>query len=207
MFIVVNNNPNNKPANSLNANNPVASNPVANNEGEINGNFDNDTNGWTPHQSTLSVVDGGQSGNSLQITASAADTGYAYFTVPTKSGGLYKITAWYKRGTASNGQIKVGSSIDSTGLYYSGVLSNDGWAQYSGVFRASTMTTYVTLVNLTSIKGQTSFLTALSLASNERLYTSMSEKNASIHSFLRQYRKPPLLYHSYIGDPYPGLCK
>lgn len=151
LFLSSKKNPDNNPDNLLNNSSSIIT----------NSSFDNDTNGWAPQQSTLAVVGGGHSGNFLMITTSADEAGYAYLVVPTKVDEMYKITAYYKRGTAANGQIKVGNAIDSTNSYYSGVLSNDGWVQYSGVFKATTLTTYVTLVNLTSVKGQTSFFDSI----------------------------------------------
>ncbi len=93
--------------------------------------------------------------------------GYAYYAIHTEVGKMYRVTAYFKRGTAANGQIKIGTSIDSTNLYYSGVLSDTDWKQYSGTFRAADPITYITLVNLTSVKGQTSFFDTISIVKNE----------------------------------------
>ncbi len=131
------------------------------------GEFENNVSGWVTNRSVLYSVEGGQSGNCLKIIASENATGYAYIAVPTEIGGSYKFTAYFKRGTAGNGQIKVGTAMDVEDLYYSGILSDTAWTQYSGVFKAVTPITYITLVNLTSVKGQTSYFDKVSIAESE----------------------------------------
>ncbi len=128
-----------------------------------NGGFGTGTSGLTAYKVAAAVVAGGQSGNALQVTTSEDATGYAHIAVPTEIGENYKFTLYFKRGTAANGQIKIGVEIDNTNLYYSGVLSDADWTQYSGSFQASTATTYITLVNLTSVKNQTSFFDSLAV--------------------------------------------
>ena len=122
-----------------------------------NGGFESNANGWTAYKSATGIVAGGQSGNALQVTTSGDATGYAYMAVPTEIGESYKFVVYFKRGTAANGQIKMGPEIDNPNLYYSGIIADADWKQYSGSFQASTTTTYITLVNLTSVKDQTSF--------------------------------------------------
>jgi hypothetical protein len=139
-------------------------------EATFNSAFERNTRGWTAYKGNLYSVDGGQSGNCLKIIASDDAIGYAYYAFPTDVGNMYKVTAYFKRGTAGNGQIKVGTSIDDTNLYYSGVLSDANWKQYSSTFRAITPTTYITLVNLTSIKGQTSFFDTITINRIEDYY-------------------------------------
>lgn len=132
-------------------------------ERKMNGNFEVDISGWRAHLSILSNADDGQSGKCLQITASENATGYAYSEIPTEIGEMYKITAFSKKGSSPNSQIKAGTAIDAANLYYSGVLSDSEWTQYSGIFEAATPVTYVTLVNLTSVKGQTSFFDSVTV--------------------------------------------
>lgn len=132
-------------------------------ERKMNGNFEVDISGWRAHLSILSNADDGQSGKCLQITASENATGYAYSEIPTEIGEMYKITAFSKKGSSLNSQIKAGTAIDATNLYYSGILSDSEWTQYSGIFEATTTVTYVTLVNLTSVKGQTSFFDSVTV--------------------------------------------
>ncbi|MCP4985878.1 MAG: hypothetical protein GY928_07375 [Colwellia sp.] len=121
------------------------------------------TNGLKTYQTTLSSVKGGQSGNCLKITASDNTTGYAYLTVPTQVGRKYRFSGYYKKGSAANGQIKVGTTVDAADLYYSGTLSNSVWTRHSDVFTATTTETYITFENLTSTNGQTSFFDSVSI--------------------------------------------
>ena len=133
-------------------------------ERKMDGNFEVGISGWTTHLSILSNADDGQSGKCLQITTSENASGYAYSEIPTEIGEMYRITVYFKKGSSPNGQIKIGTSIDKPDLYYSGVLSDSEWAQYSGIFEATTPVTYVTLVNLTSVKGQTSFFDGVTVS-------------------------------------------
>lgn len=125
----------------------------------LNGEFEKNVTGWKAYKSTLASVSDGQSGNCLQITTTENATGYAYVAVPTRVNKKYEVTAYFKfkRGSASNCQIKVGTKIDIGDLCYSGILSDTNWTQYRAVFRATTTTTYITLVNLTSVGGQSCF--------------------------------------------------
>ena len=132
---------------------------LSSSEGNLiaNGGFERNLTGWIPHKSNLYLFDGGQSGNCLKSIASENVTGYTYFIVPTEVGRKYEIAAYFKSGSAVNGQIKAGTMMNVEDLYYSGVLSNAEWKRHSGVFSATAPITYITLVNLTSVKGQTSF--------------------------------------------------
>src|SRR5208283_2025855 len=129
----------------------------------LNGGFRKDTNGWMAYQASLSVSPGGQSGNCLQIATVENRIGYAYIVLPTKVGRMYKIEGYFKKGSASAGQIKVGNAVDDLSLYYSDVLFDIKWRKFEGVFKAASQTTYITLVDLTSVKGQTSFFDNISL--------------------------------------------
>ncbi len=143
-------------------------------ERKMDGNFEVGISGWRAHQSILSNADDGQSGKCLQITTSENASGYAYSEIPTEIGEMYRITVYFKKGSSPNGQIKIGTSIDKPDLYYSGVLSDSEWAQYSGIFEAATPVTYVTLVNLTSVKGQTSFFDGVTV---DRLENNSKQDN------------------------------
>jgi len=133
----------------------------------LNGGFRKGTNGWIAYKSSLSVAPEGQSGNCLHIATAENATGYVYIALPTKVGKTYKFEGYFKKGSASNGQIKVGPTVDDTSLYYSGVLSDIKWRKLKGVFKAASQTTYITLVDLTSLKGRTSFFDDISLTEIE----------------------------------------
>ena len=111
---------------------------------------------WETKDSIVTIVED-DSESYLQLKSTETEIGYIYLAFPTKVGTKYRLSANYKRGSAANGQIKAGINIDATNLYYSGVLSDSDWTPYSGDFEASTVVTYITLVNLTSKKNKTSF--------------------------------------------------
>lgn len=60
-----------------------------------NGGFGSDTAGWTASSASLASVSGGQSGNCLQVTASAAD-GAAYQDVTVVPGSSGKLEFYYR---------------------------------------------------------------------------------------------------------------
>ncbi|MDP2922707.1 MAG: hypothetical protein Q8O30_03175, partial [Candidatus Omnitrophota bacterium] len=121
------------------------------------------TSAWITHLATLSKSDDSSVKSCFKITTLQDATGYVYYTVATKPGETYKISVLYKKGTAANGQIKVGTTIDDTSLYYSGVLSDNDWKEYSASFRPTTANTYITLVNLTSKKGEDAYFGDIAL--------------------------------------------
>ncbi len=123
----------------------------------VNGGFENNTDGWIAYKAITSAVSGGESGNAIEVRTDEDATGYTYIVVPTEVGENYKFTVSFKKGSAANGQVKIGTEMDNPNLYYSGILSDANWTKYSGSFQASATTTYITLVNLTSVKDQTSF--------------------------------------------------
>ena len=116
-----------------------------------------------PVKCSLSIVSNGSYGKCFQIKSTEYAISYAYCVIPTVIDKKYRISAYFKRGTSANGQIKVGNQIDSADLYYSGVLSDPSWTRYSGVFKANAPNTFITLVNLTILKGQTSLFDDVTL--------------------------------------------
>ena len=126
--------------------------------------FDGSVDGWRAYLTNLSSVDGGRDGKCLQITTSENATGYAYSAFPTKVDNMYEITAYFKKGSSPNGQVKVGQYIDKPDLYYSGIIYDSEWTKYSGVFKATTPVTYVTLVVLTSERNQTVFFDSVTIS-------------------------------------------
>ncbi|GJQ57636.1 MAG: hypothetical protein D8M57_00155 [Candidatus Scalindua sp. AMX11] len=111
---------------------------------------------WKVEDNVMSIVKN-KSKRYLQLKSSGNVIGFTHLGVPTQVGTEYKLTANFKKGGAADGQIKVGTFINATDLFYSGVLSDSAWKQYTAIFKASTVVTYITLVNLTSIKNQIIF--------------------------------------------------
>jgi len=109
-----------------------------------NGAFSSDTSGWTAVNATLSSVTGGQSGNCLQISRTASQ-GRAYQSMTTVVGKLYKWTVYIKKGDAAVGEINIGTSDNNNSYYGSGNLTDGSFTAYSGVFEATTTSTFITV--------------------------------------------------------------
>lgn len=111
-----------------------------------NGDFTSDATGWTGSTATLASVSGGQSGNCLEVTGSGG-AGYAANTsaITVVVGRIYKVTVYFKKGTGTNGGIKVGTSADDSTYYDSGNITDADWTAYTTYFAASSTDLYVTL--------------------------------------------------------------
>lgn len=108
-----------------------------------NGAFTTVTTGWTADNSaTLSIVAGGYSGNCLQV--SGPSSGVAYQGIVTGIGRSYRLTAYYKNGTAT-GIIRASTTNSNTGDLVSISVTNAAWTQVTVVFTATTATTYIGL--------------------------------------------------------------
>jgi len=111
----------------------------------VNGTFDADTTGWTGVGATLTSVAGGQSGNCLSVASSGAALGQAYQDLTTIVGRIYKLTAYFKKGTSATGSILVGSSGAPNEIAeLTGLLDAD-WALKTILFMATATTTRITL--------------------------------------------------------------
>jgi hypothetical protein len=68
----------------------------------VNGGFDSDTSDWSASSSaSLNSVAGGQSGNCLELTASATGTRFATQAVSGSGDRLYRLSFYVKQGTES----------------------------------------------------------------------------------------------------------
>ncbi|MDP2922432.1 MAG: hypothetical protein Q8O30_01760 [Candidatus Omnitrophota bacterium] len=130
--------------------------------------FQSNINGWMMYSSTLTSVSEGQNGPYLQITAFENATGYIYKAFDTQPGEIYKFTVYFKKVSSASGQVKIGSSIDNPDSYYSGILTDETLTQHKGEFKANSPITYITLVNLTSQKGETVLFSDIILTSEEK---------------------------------------
>jgi hypothetical protein len=128
-----------------------------------NGKFTNDTSGWKEYLTDTAVTSDKNKQKAIKLTSKESATGYIYYLAETEPGQNYKISVSYRRGLTADGQIKVGNFPDDTSLYYSGVISNPEWKEYKGSFSAASRNTYITLVNLTSTKGENSYFTDVTL--------------------------------------------
>lgn len=122
-----------------------------------NGTFDSDTTGWTASDSVLASIAGGQSGNALEIAESGGvNPGQAYQDISTVVGRAYKLTYYFKAGTAAEGRVLVGTTGDPDAIADSGALSDADWTQHTILFLATDTTTRITLQSTDATAGETS---------------------------------------------------
>jgi hypothetical protein len=102
-----------------------------------NGTFDANTTGWIVSQSAIASVAGGQSGNALQVTNSAAAYGWARPDplIAATIGEFYQVSRYHKNGTAA-GHLKIGSTSGGSELY-SRDVNNAAWTQSLVTFRST----------------------------------------------------------------------
>ena len=110
-----------------------------------NGGFDSVETGWTGSGANLADDASGKTGHCMKVTNTGAAIGYAYQAVTVTVGKLYEISAWFKKGTATGGRIKVGIAAGLGGHYDSGVITDAGWTQYKAAFVAIQTTIYISL--------------------------------------------------------------
>jgi hypothetical protein len=119
-----------------------------------NGTFTTVTTGWTASGSTLSSEASGQSGNCLRVTSSGDATGSAYQDITTKIGHTYKLSAYFKKGTADSGKIKIGTTAAPTVIWESAALTDAAWALKTFTFEATATTTRITLESTDATAGE-----------------------------------------------------
>lgn len=144
-----------------------------------NGSFTTNTTGWTAVDATLSSVSGGQSGNCLQVAESGGtNPGKAYQDVTTKSGHLYMLEVYFKKGTADSGKVMIGTTGDEDAIWDTGNLTYTDWTKVPGnmgveatgkiVFAATSTTTRITLQTNDTTDGETSLFDEVKLISVAR---------------------------------------
>ena len=131
-----------------------------------NGTFDSATTGWTASNATLSSVASGQAGNCLSIAESgSASPGQAYQDVTTKIGHLYRLSLYFKKGTADSGLYYIGTTGSPSAIFTSDALSDADWTQYTTYFIATATTTRITLESTDATAAETSLFDTVCLAS------------------------------------------
>ena len=83
-----------------------------------NGTFESATTSWTASGSSLSLAGAGANGtsDSLRVTDSGGGNGYAYQAITCKCGHVYRLQAWFKKGTGTTGRIAAGTTANGTDL-------------------------------------------------------------------------------------------
>lgn len=112
-----------------------------------NGGFDSATTDWTARGTgspSIASVAGGATGNCLEVTSDGAlDQGEQIVTVEV--GKMYEFSIRNKHGTSTTGSIYLGTSRVGGEYYTITGLTNGSWAQYTGVFIATTTSCYINL--------------------------------------------------------------
>lgn len=117
--------------------------------------FTSDAANWTGSGAALSSDAGGVSGNMLTITNSGDAAGEARSdAITTVANASYKLTAYHKNGS-STGKINIGTAAGGSQLYAGTALDNADWTASTVYFKATTTTTYITLVNVGTTTGNT----------------------------------------------------
>lgn len=111
-----------------------------------NGTFDTNTNGWTPVNSTLSIVSA-----AMRVTHTSG-TAYAYQAVPTVAGEQYTVTGRAVAGTHSP-YIHVGTTPNGFNYGFDGKAPPADFTPI--VFTALGETTYISLTNSVQTAGWT----------------------------------------------------
>jgi len=114
-----------------------------------NGTFETVTTGWTASAgATLSISvaapQGGSAGN-LRVLSTAGALATAYQDVTTKIGHFYKLTIYFKKGTADAGRVLIGTTADDDSIFASAPMTDVAWTQYTIGFTATATTTRITL--------------------------------------------------------------
>ena len=128
-----------------------------------NGNFDSDTTGWTAVDATLASVAGGvNSTNALEITETGGvNPGKAYQDFTTVVDRIYKLTYYFKKGTADQGRVLIGTTGDEDAIHDTGALTDAAWTAKTILFQATETTTRVTLQSDDATVGETSLFDEL----------------------------------------------
>lgn len=128
------------------------------------------TTNWTAVDANLTSDAGGQSGNMLTVAESGgANPGKAYKDMTTVVGQKYWLKYYFKKGTADNGKVMVGTTSDEDSIYDSTNLSDANWTLHETGFTATETTTRLTLQTNDSTAGETSLFDTISVVTGSAL--------------------------------------
>lgn len=116
----------------------------------LNGGFNADASEWTASggggKPAMASVAGGFSGNCLQLTCDGTPGRYAYEKIDgLVIGEHYRIQGYFKKGTASGGFIKLGTTQGGGEIFSQINLADAAWALYGANFLATAGSAYVSL--------------------------------------------------------------
>lgn len=144
-----------------------------------NGGFDSDTSDWTAESATLASVAGGQSGNCLELTNTAA-SGYGYQNPTVETGEYYQLALYRKSGTATP-RPNWGKTV--TGIDYFVLVGADAnWSLKTAIARMQDANSFIALqVNNVTI-GATALFDTVSLkkvTNTQSLLGNIGRKNGT----------------------------
>lgn len=102
-----------------------------------NGAFVATADDWTPSNSTLASIAGGQVGNCLEITHTGAAYQEASQLITFEEGKIYKLSFYVKSGTSGDEAFRVG--VVETGVVwrsYASGISSAAWVKHTHIFEA-----------------------------------------------------------------------
>jgi hypothetical protein len=124
----------------------------------VNGDFSDNTTGWSPNDSTLSVTD-----NVLEIKADGTGGfGLAQQTITTNSGSSYSLEIKLKKGT-HNADVRVGSSSGGSQLLVGTAVSSTEFVTQKYTFTAVSSSSYIMLRAMNSTINSTAYFENLSV--------------------------------------------
>ena len=128
------------------------------------------TTGWTETDSSISSVAGGQAGNCLQVSETGgANPGKAYHDVTTVVGQVYRLVYYFKKGTADNGKVTIGTTADPTSLSAGTNYNDADWTKHEVEFTPAETTTRITLISNDATAGETSLFDTLAVVTGKTL--------------------------------------
>lgn len=110
-----------------------------------NGGFAAATTGWDVVNCTIASVAGGQVGNCLQLTRTAADAQWTSGNIiTTVVGKIYKFSVYIKSGTSGNEAFEL-NIYNASGTFVKTGTTTAGWIKHTITFEAA-YTTYVVIL-------------------------------------------------------------
>jgi hypothetical protein len=97
--------------------------------------------------SATAIVSGGFSGNCVQVANYGALPGQLGQSFATVAGRVYRLKAYFKKGTSISGQILIGTTLLDNSIFTSDAYTDAAWDLKTVYFSATSGTTWVTLFN------------------------------------------------------------
>jgi hypothetical protein len=134
----------------------------------LNGGFASTVTSWTAiGGSTNTSAASGESGNCLSQANASSTKGGAYQSITTVAGRHYKLTYYFKKGTAVSAKLHLETVLDAADLHTSVALTDATWTVHTVDFIATTAATIIRVLSDSAVTGETSFWDTISLTTTE----------------------------------------